>query len=163
MHPYALKIALLIAVSLSQIAGGPSCCCFPRFLATALTISVQRSVPSQALSESASSEKTCPKCCQHRIDSKTPILASKLLPSNKRTASVSSDSKCKCVRLLSLSAPDDWSIGAHRLAPLQPFCAASSIFDRPPTPTNTSTAYSPPECHRPVGRSWQCLACIWIS
>lgn len=162
MHLYALKIALLIAVSLSQIAGGTPCCCFPRFLVTALALSVQRSVPSQASSEHPSSEVNCSKCCRNRVDSETLTLASNLLPSTKRTASVSRDSKCNCVRVLSLCAPDESSIGEHRSAPLQPFCAASRIFDRPPIPTNTNTAYSPPICLRPYGPSWQCIACIWI-
>lgn len=163
MHPYALKIAILIVVSLSQIAGGPSCCCFPRILASAFTISIQRNVRSQALSENPSSEKACPKCCRHRVESKSLTLASNPVPSNKPTASVSSDGKCNCVRQLSLCAPDEWSIGQHKLAFQQPFCAASSILDRPTNPANVKTAYSPPIFHRLFGRFWQCLACIWIS
>lgn len=163
MHPYASKIALLIAVSLSQIVGGPSCCCLPRVLASALTISIQWNVRSQAFAENSSNKDTCPKCCRHRIESKSLTLVSNPVPSNKPTASVSSDGKCNCARQLSLCAPDERSIGQHKLAFQQPFCAASSIFDRPPNPTNVKTAYSPPIFHRPFGRSWQCLACIWIS
>ncbi len=163
MQPTALRIVLLLAVSLSQIAGGPSCCCLPRFLATALTLSLHRNLRLQAASENLSKEVDCPECCRHRIESKTLTLASNPVPSTERTDGVFSDGKCTCIRHMSVSAPDERPSVEHKPAPQQPFCAVLCKFDRPPTPTNTNTAYSPPMFHRPVGRSWQCLACVWIS
>ena len=163
MHTYALKIALFLAVSVSQIAGGTSCCCFPRFLASALTVSFQWNVRSKVLAESLPNESTCPKCCRHRVASKTDTLESNPSPTNGRTASVSGDDNCNCVRHLSICTPDEKPVGVHEIAPQHSFSVAINKYDRPPNPANVKPAYSPPIYHRHFGRSWQCLACVWKS
>lgn len=163
MHPYVLKIALFVAVSVSQIAGGTSCCCFPRYLTSALTISFQWNVRSQVSGEKLPNDKACPNCCRHRVESKTDTLESNLSFPNGRTASVSSDGQCNCVRHLSICAPDERPFGEQESAPQHPFSAVLNKYDRPPDPANVKTAYSPPIFHRYFGRSWQCLACVWNS
>lgn len=163
MHTYALKIALFLAVSVSQIAGGNSCCCFPRLLASALTVSFQWNVPSQVLAENLLNESICPKCCRNRVESKTDTLESNPSSTNRRTTRVSGDVNCNCVRHLSIFTPDGKPLGVQEIAPQQPFSVAIKKYDRPPNPANVTPAYSPPIFHWHFGPTWQCLACVWKS
>ena len=163
MNTYVLKIALFIAVSVIQIAGGTSCCCFPRFLSSALTVSFQWNVRYQVLAVNLPNESTCPKCCRHRLESKTDTLESNPSSPNGRTARVSGDGKCNCVRHLSICTPDEKPLGVHEIAPNHPFTIAIKEYDCPPNPANIKPAYSPPIFHLYFGRAWQCLACVWKS
>ncbi len=163
MHTNSVKLALLIVVSVSQIAGGTSCCCFPRFLASVLAISLQWKTPHPALAKEPANENVCPKCCSHRTASKAKAVV--LVPSSRtsRDDSISSDGKCHCVRHVFLCALDEKPISGHELATHLTFPDIPNFLDRPPTPANAKAAYPPPILFGPAGPSWQSLACVWKS
>ena len=160
---FALKIALCIAVSLSQLAGGTPCCCLTRFLSSALTISFQSNIRSQVLAENPPSGSTCPKCCQHRLESKTDTLKSNPTIPRGRTASVSSDAKCNCFRSPSICSPDEKSFLPYDIELKHVLSNEINKYDCLPNSANVKTAYTPPILHRHAGCSWQSLACVWKS
>lgn len=163
MHSYSLKLALIVAVSVSQIAGGTSCCCVPRFLASAISISLPWKIPSQISAGEPANENTCPKCCRHRMESKTNAVV--LSPSSQtcRAVSISGDGKCRCVRHVSICSLDERPYSGFELATLLPLPNISNLLDRLPTSPNAKAAYPPPIFIRPAGPSWQSLACVWKS
>ncbi len=163
MHSDSLKLALLVAVSVSQIAGGTSCCCVTRFLASALTICLPWKIPSQVTAGEPANENACPKCCCHRMESKSTAVV--LSPSSHacRAVSISGDGKCHCVRQVSICAPGEKPYSGHKLTSLLPFPNIPNLLDQPPTSANAKAAYSPPIFIRPAGPSWQSLACVWNS
>ncbi len=162
MHTNSLKLALLIVVSMSQIAGGTSCCCVPRFLASVLTISLQWKTPYQASARELANENACPKCCSHLRVSKAKEIVLVPSPRTCRDESISSDGQCHCVRHVFLCALDEKPISAHELATHLTFPDKPNFWDRPPAPT-IAKAYPPPILIRPASPSWQSLACVWKS
>ena len=158
MQTYASKIILLLAITVSQIVGGSSCCCRSRLLAStiesALTPTVTRNIQAE--------EFACPKCCRQRIESRIADSGAKLLKPVGRTASVSNEGKCNCVHHPSICVSEERLFDQlERTLPQLPLDLDE--FDLPnAVGKKVNVSYSPPPCHRPFNRAWQCLACIWI-
>lgn len=163
MHSHTFKIVLLLAVSVNQFAGGLSCCCLPRLLASTLSSAVQPTETFVTPPESAS-KTTCPKCCQPRIESKSTASVVRNSPPKAKTTTVSGDGRCNCAHPVSIGIFEEKSFGERELAQQQP--AIPYLFweyDSLTRLANAKKSYSPPLRHLPNGRSWQSLACIWIA
>lgn len=164
MHSHTMKIVLLLAVLVSQVADGLSCCCLPRLLASALCSSFQTTVPFEVSGTESASKTACSKCCHSNAVSKsTPTIALNTSPKGQ-TTTISSDGQCNCVRHISICMLEEVSIGERELAQQQPSIPYFfREYDCVTRLANVKTSYSPPLRHLPDGRSWQSNACIWIA
>ncbi len=164
MHSHTLKIVLLLAVSVNQFTGGLSCCCLPRLLASSLFSALRPTVPFEVAPPQSASKTACPKCCRPRIESKSAASVVRNTSRKSQTTKISGDGHCNCVQLIAICILKEESIGERDLAQVQPAipCFLEEYYSST-RPGIVKTSYSPPLFHRPDGRSWQSLACIWIA
>ena len=164
MHSHTIKIVLLLAVSVSQVAGGLSCCCLPRLLASTLSSSFQSTVAIKVSGAESADKTACPKCCHSNAESKSTATIAKNIWGKGQTTTISSDGQCNCARPISICMLEEVSIGGRELAQQPPsipyFIGKYDFLTRL---ANVKTSYSPPLRYMPDGRSWQSFACIWIA
>ena len=162
MQSYAAKIVLLLAVVTSQIVGGSSCCCRSRFLASSMDSVLRPAVSSNIHAE----EYSCPTCCRQRVDIGRPDATASDSKLSQRITSFSSGDKCTCVRHLIVCTPEeepkDNSVQQRQLLQHKSRVALDEFGWLLTIQNKAKCSYSPPFCHWPVNRLWQCLACIWI-
>jgi len=163
MTPIPLQVVLLIAVAISQIFGGISCCCLGITLVADLNIA-SNATASELVSpqESSSVLQTrqtgkCSKCWAKKSNSTvTEKTSSHRL--HDHHVKVCQDVECRCVKLAvkasTSSSPPLLSHDSH--AWVSP---ALGVNPEREVLTHILAKYDVPA--RFGGRSWQSIACLW--
>lgn len=162
MQTYPSKILLLLAVAASQIVGGSSCCCLSQLLASTIDYTLRLAVSSNVQTD----EFACPNCCRQRVQARTIDAKAFVSTQAKRTDIVLSNGKCNCRNHPTICVSDgkpkvnSLDRREHILQQIPP--ALDEFGWSIAIGKKAKCSYSPPWCHWPVNRAWQCFACIWI-
>jgi hypothetical protein len=151
---HSLKICLLVAVLLSQLMGGISCCCSTRWLSSIVCWRSASLNDTTAASSVSGFVPKCPKC--RKLSEPKPVAES-----NGSDASLTQNKgQCNCGRhdaILSFKKsfePSDLQESWNSVLALERIAySADSHVAR--------SVHSPPKHLSPSGHSWQSLVCLW--
>jgi hypothetical protein len=161
MSSIPLQIVLLIAVVISQILGGNSCCCLERAIFSALADDGSQATEAFRNSEASPSPQqsqkwNCPKCSVRKASPAIPDLGAQKLQC--RLPQFGEDVECRCIKLsnnantpsgpfsLKLDLPT-WSNQVHLARHKRE--VVSLVFRKYEVPIRFG------------GHSWLSIACIW--
>lgn len=158
MLQFPLKLVLLLAVAMSQVFGGISCCCLGRTLfgnrPAVEDSAIQRCEAGAKSVSKKKAVKNCPKCAGR---SRSVVWSESVKRASDRP-SVDGESTCRCARIefkasseiepVSIQA-NEKTVGTLGLSSVNPM--GSRVLD--------ARRFEVPV--RFGGRSWQTIACVW--
>jgi hypothetical protein len=160
MSPKPLQLVLLVAVAVSQIFGGISCCCLGRSLfgqASSVGEGTVREAGSESVPVAASLPTSgCPKCA---------LRATRQLTASKQSSGkadhfpkLCEDDECRCVKVTNNASPPNDPPSSNDVS----LTWAVPIKDT--VPSRVPIALGSRKFEIPVrfgGHSWQSIACVW--
>jgi len=163
MTPIPLQVVLLIAVAISQIFGGISCCCLGRTLVADLN-TASNATASELVSPQESSSvletRQTGKCSKCWAKKSSPTGTEKTFSKQiyDHYVNICEDGECRCVKLaVKASTPSSPpSLSNDSLAWLSPVLGVKPEREGL---THIFAKYDVPA--RFGGRSWQSIACLW--
>ncbi len=156
MSPVPLQFVLLLAVAISQIFGGISCCCLGRSLLLPFSNAANAVADSPVSVSQPAGEAACPKCAARpRHDSVTsPGTRAEV---NGARTQLCEDGQCRCVKYVSFANTQNESTVVQSFDSSVVDVVASDLprfLDQAPV-----RKFEVPI--RLGGHSWQSIACVW--